>query len=75
MFALDIIAQLMLDPNSNPRYCLENGLLKFKSRLYVWTTNETRIKLIKALHISTVGGHSGQKGCLHKVNTLKLGPI
>lgn len=41
---------------------------KFKSRL--GTTNETRIKLIKALYTSTVEGHSGQKGCLHKVNTL-----
>ena len=74
VFAQDIIAPLSLDPNSNPSCSLENGLLKFKSRLYVGTVNETRIKIIKALHTLAVGGHSRQKGCLHQVNTLFYWP-
>ena len=66
----DLIPQLLLDPNSHPEYQLENGLLKFKGKWYVRTATGIRDKLIKALHASTVRGHSGQQGCLKRVQSL-----
>ena len=49
-------------------------MLKFKDKLYVGSTSNIRSKVIKALHDSTVGGHSSQRGCLHRIQTLFYWP-
>ena len=68
--AQELIPQLLLDPTSNSGYQLDKGLVKFKGKLYVGTSKGIRENLIKALHASAVGGHSGQRGCLQRVQAL-----
>ena len=62
--AQELIPQLLLDPSSNSDCQLDKGLLKFKGKLYMRTSKGIRGNLIKALHASVIGGHSGQGGCL-----------
>ena len=66
----DLIPQLLLDPSSNSDYQFDKGLLKFKGKLYVGTAKGIKDNLIKELHDSAVGGHSGQRGCLQRVQAL-----
>lgn len=72
--AQDIMPQLLLDPQSNPEYSLDKGLLKHHHKLYVGAANGTRLKVIQALHSSAVGGQLGQRVCLHKVKSLFYWP-
>ena len=58
-----IISQLLLDQAAQPQYEWNNGLLKYGGRLYVGSSNGLRGKLIQTLHDSSLGGHSGQRGC------------
>ena len=61
------LSELVLDPNADPDYQVENGVLKFKGKLYVGIANGVRTHLIKALHDSAIGGQRGRgvvlKGC------------
>jgi hypothetical protein len=42
-----------------PHFTLENGLLKYKNRIWVGRNNSIQLRLIKLLHSSPVGGHFG----------------
>ncbi|XP_071919012.1 uncharacterized protein [Coffea arabica] len=68
------IAQLLLDPNAVTDFQLDKGMLKFKDKLYVGAANNIRSKVIKALHDSAVGEHSGQRGCLRRIQSLFYWP-
>ena len=69
--ALQKIAQRLMNCTTDPDYHLDQqGLLKFKGKLYVGSANNIRHDLIKALHDSAVGGHSGQRGCLQRIQAL-----
>lgn len=61
------LAELLLDPHADPDYQVEGGVLKFKGKLYVGTANDIRARLIRLLHDSAIRGHSGQRGCLHRI--------
>ena len=41
------LSELVLDPNADPDYQVENGVLKFKGKLYVGIANGVRTYLIK----------------------------
>ena len=66
----DLITQLLLDPNSHTEYTLIDGILKYRGKIYVGDANNIRNQLIKALHASTVGDHSGQRNCWQKIKAL-----
>lgn len=72
--AQPIIAQLLIDSASNPDFQLEQGVLKYKGKLYVGSANNTRLNPVKALHDSAVGDHSGQRGSLFRIQSLFYWP-
>lgn len=53
------IAQLALDPNSVPHFSLQQGLLRYKNKIWLGNNKLMQQKVMQALHASAVGGHSG----------------
>ena len=44
---------------SSPHYTLQDGLIRYKGRIWVGNDVAMRLKLVQAMHASAVGGHSG----------------
>ncbi|XP_035823161.1 uncharacterized protein [Zea mays] len=55
----DIIAKLAVDSSAVPHFSWQDGLLRYKKRIWVGPSAHLHQKLIAAFHTSAVGGHSG----------------
>ena len=51
--------QLAVDPSAVPNFTLQNGLLRYKDRIWHGNNKKLQAQVIQALHTSAVGGHSG----------------
>jgi hypothetical protein len=58
-YVADIIAKLILDKDAVFNYTWHQGLLRYKSRVWVGCDQDLQQKLITSCHSSAVGGHSG----------------
>jgi hypothetical protein len=58
-YSKEIIAKLTADGTGVPDFKFTQGLLRYKSRIWVGADSELQLNLIFACHSSTVGGHSG----------------
>jgi hypothetical protein len=54
-----LIAALTLNSAAKQHYSLQNGLLKYKNRIWIGSNYPLQLKIISELHSSLVGGHSG----------------
>lgn len=70
----EIIRKLLVDPQTVPSYHYDAGLLRKKGRLYVGNSNDLRQQILKSLHASPLGGHSGQVACLQRIKPLFYWP-
>jgi hypothetical protein len=50
---------LSLDQEAVPHFSWNNGLLRYKKRIWVGSDLEIQLQLIAAVHDSAIGGHSG----------------
>jgi hypothetical protein len=57
--ATELIEKLVVDQLVVPNCTLQNGLLRYKNRIWVGQDEALRTKIIQALHSSAIGGHSG----------------
>ncbi|WVZ95411.1 LOW QUALITY PROTEIN: hypothetical protein U9M48_041179 [Paspalum notatum var. saurae] len=57
--ATSLLTKLSIDPAAVPHFTLDNGLLRYKQRLWIGNNSSLRIKLMSACHDSALGGHSG----------------
>ncbi|WVZ53784.1 LOW QUALITY PROTEIN: hypothetical protein U9M48_004680 [Paspalum notatum var. saurae] len=64
------LARLAIDPEAIPHFSLHNGLLKYKSRIWVGTDPQLQHNSIQALHSSALGGHLGVPVTLRKLKQL-----
>lgn len=55
----DIIAKLVVAKDSVPHFSLQDGLLKFKGRVWIGNNQPLQLQIMSALHCAPVGGHSG----------------
>lgn len=55
----ELLQKQLVQPNTEKHYTLTAGVLRYKGRIYIGNTVELRQQLIKSLHASAVGGHSG----------------
>ena len=64
------MTKLALAPDSEPGYTLQDGILRFQGR--VWIGEDTNIQqhLIRALHDSAAGGHSGFHATYNRVKRM-----
>jgi transposase InsO family protein len=54
-----IISKLLANAQSVPHFSFRDGILRYKSRIWVGPDTALHTKLIEALHTTVVGGHSG----------------
>lgn len=69
------MSQLILDPTpQNSDSQLNQGLLKYKGKLYVGSNQRIKQKIIKALHESSIWGYSGQRACTQRIKSIFYWP-
>jgi hypothetical protein len=57
----ELEAQLRINPAAVPTFTLSNGILRYKTRIYVGSNSELRKQLSTSFHDSALGGHSGDR--------------
>jgi hypothetical protein len=57
--AQSIISKLLLDTQVVPHFTFSDGILRYKSRIWIGQDPILQTQLITALHSNVVGGHSG----------------
>ncbi|XP_026394978.1 uncharacterized protein LOC113289790 [Papaver somniferum] len=62
--ANQLISQLLLSPDSAPHYTYTEGILRYKTKLYIGTRGNVIQSLLESLHVSALGGHSGVQGTI-----------
>lgn len=67
-FANQRISECTIEPQGVSFFYYQDGLLRFKGRLYVGKTTELRNKIIQNMHESSMGGHSGIENTYQKIN-------
>jgi hypothetical protein len=53
-----------------PNFTLTNGVIRYKTRIYVGSNSELRKQLIDSFHRSTLGGHSSERVTYIKLKSL-----
>ncbi|CAM8876911.1 unnamed protein product [Rhodiola kirilowii] len=66
--AQQLIRELGIAPNSHVNYKFQNGVLRYKGRLYVGNSGGLRDEIIHQFHDAPIGGHSGRLVTYKKVN-------
>ena len=59
-----------MDPTIRPGYTLTNGLIKYQGKLVIGDDDGLKRKVVEALHVSPIGGHSSIVNTYHKVKQL-----
>lgn len=70
----DIIAQLSVDPTSNPGYTFTNGRLRFEGKLVVGNDGLLKQQLLHEFHSTATGGHSGRRATYERINHIFYWP-
>lgn len=68
--AQQLMTRLALDKNSDTGFELSDGVVKYQGRIWIGEDPETQTSLVKALHASAAGGHSGFHATYHRVRRL-----
>jgi hypothetical protein len=69
-----LLQELAINKDSNPKFSLHNGILRYKGKLYIGQSTDLRTRLFHAFHSSSLGGHSGNRVTLHKIKNLFYWP-
>lgn len=71
----ELIEKLLLSPNHTDQHdSLQNGIIRHKGRIYIGDDLGLKTKLLKALHSSTLGGHSGRKVSYERIKKIFYWP-
>jgi hypothetical protein len=72
--AKQLISELAIAPDSHPDYTLQNGVLRYKGRVWIGNNSTAQNHVLIALHDSGVGGHSGISATYARVKQLFAWP-
>nr|AQA29564.1 integrase core domain protein [Zea mays] len=72
--AKTLLSKLVVDQDVVPHFTLQEGLLKFKGRIWVGNNHTLQQSILSALHSSAVGGHSGIAVAYHRLKQLFAWP-
>lgn len=67
---MDLITKLSVSGQFVPNLTLSGGLLRFKHRVWLGTNTSMQLQVMKALHDSPIGGHSGFPVTYKKIKRL-----
>lgn len=68
--AQDLLAKLAIHSPDEAGYELHQGLIRVRGRLWIGSNTALQTKLIRALHDSAIGGHSGVTVTYHRLKKL-----
>jgi hypothetical protein len=57
--AKELLTKLAVSQHAEPHFSLQQGLLRYKGRIWIGDAATLQHKIIEAFHSSAVGGHSG----------------
>ena len=63
----NLTRQIKNDPSSLDKFCLKRDILWYKECLYLYMNSTLKHKILKELHESPIGGHSGFLKTYHRV--------
>lgn len=69
-----LLTELAITPSNARGYTLQNGIIRFKGRVWVGNNNIAQQHILIALHDSGVGGHSGIAATYQRVKQLFAWP-
>lgn len=72
--ASEILSKLVVSGLSDPNYTLQNGVNKFKGKIWLGSNAVLHHRVFSALHSSPMGGHSGAPATYHIIHQLVFWP-
>jgi len=72
--AMDLLSQLAASLDSRPPFSLIQGIIRYKNGLWLGSNKSIQLKIMTALHISPLGGHSGAPATDSKIKALFFWP-
>ncbi|CAO2200139.1 unnamed protein product [Urochloa humidicola] len=69
-----LLAELALTGQNDKGYSLEEGVIRYKGRIWLGNNQEAHQAIMLALHTSGIGGHSGATATYHKIKNLFAWP-
>jgi hypothetical protein len=68
--AQQLLTELALTGFNEQGYSLQDGIIRYRGRIWLGNNKEAHRAILLALHSSALGGHSGIQGTYHKVKKL-----
>jgi hypothetical protein len=68
--AQELLTELTLISPNDKGYSLEQGVIKFKNKVWIGNNQLAQRHILEALHNSGVGGHSGIHATYKRVNSV-----
>jgi hypothetical protein len=65
-----LLTELSLTGSNNKGFTLQEGVIRYKGRIWLGNHKEAHQAVLLALHASGIGGHSGQAATYNKVKSL-----
>jgi hypothetical protein len=72
--AQNMITKLVVDKNYVPDFSFQDGLLRFKGKIWLGNNSSMQQAVMQAMHSSAVGGHSGFPVTYHRIKQLFASP-
>lgn len=69
-----LISELQANPASHSKYTYVNNELRRRGKLVIGQSDDLKLLILKWLHDSPIGGHSGRDSTLHRVKSLFYWP-
>lgn len=66
----DIMAQTVVSNQAIPNYSFNNGIIRYKNKIYIGTNTALKNKLLSTFHTSELGGHSGGRATYQRMKLL-----
>ena len=67
--AQKLLTQLAIQSPDMAGYSLDNGIIRYKNKLWIAQNSALQTKIIAAFHSSAIGGHSGTKTTYQRLKT------
>lgn len=65
-----LLAQTLIVPQVDKKFSIQEGILRYKGRIWVGSTNNIIEKIMEVIHNSSVGGHSGVQASYQRRKSL-----
>jgi len=71
---LELIAKLSIDNDVVPSFSLQNGILRYTSKIVIGESGPLKQQLLDSFHKSALGGHSGERATCQRLKLVFYWP-